>query len=114
VSVEGKPLPKGLITFLPADPETPTQGGGVIADGKYSIPKDQGLVPGKYKIVISSPSDEPEKVVDTTNNMPGMPPVVAKEAIPSQYNKDSLLTAEVKAGAKNVYEFNLTNAPAGK
>ncbi|WP_406700199.1 hypothetical protein V5E97_15350 [Singulisphaera sp. Ch08] len=114
VAIEGKPLAKGLITFLPSDSEIPTQGGGVIVDGKYSIPKDQGLVPGKYKIVISSTGDKPETVVDKTNDMPGMPPVLAKEAIPSQYNKESLLTADVKSGGKNVYEFNLTSASVGK
>lgn len=114
VSIAGKPLAKGLITFLPSDSEVPTQGGGAIMDGKYSIPRDQGLVPGEYKVVISSTENKPETVVDKTNDMPGMPPILAKEAIPSQYNEKSLLTAKVTAGAKNVFEFNLTNAPAGK
>jgi hypothetical protein len=114
VSVEGKPLAKGLITFLPSDPNVPTQGGGVITDGEYSIPKDQGLVPGKYKVVISAPESNGQAIVDKTNDMPGMAPTLAKEAIPSQYNKDTRLTAEVTAGGKNVYEFKLTNAPAGK
>lgn len=114
VAVEGKPLSKGLITFLPSDSEVPTQGGGPIEEGKYAIPRDQGLVPGSYKIVISSTGDKPETVVDKTNDMPGMPPKLAKEAIPSQYNQNSILTAEVKAGGKNVYEFNLTNTPVGK
>lgn len=114
VSVEGKPLAKGLITFLPSDPDVPTQGGGNITDGKYSIPKDQGLVPGKYKVVISAPDDKPETVVDKTNDMPGMPPTLPKEVIPSRYNKESLLVAEVTAGGKNSFEYNLTNEPAGK
>lgn len=114
IAVEGKPLSTGLITFLPSDPDVPTQGGGAIINGKYSIPRDQGLVPGKYKVVVSSTNNKPETVVDKTNNMPGMPPILAKEAIPSQYNQKSLLTAEVTAGGKNVFEFNLTNAPVGK
>jgi hypothetical protein len=111
VKVEGKPLKSGLISFFPSEPNTPTQGGSLVLEGKYTIPKDQGLVPGKYRVVITSPEDKPEVFVDKTNNAPGMPPIPAKEAIPKQYNTESLLTAEVTAGGKNVFEFNLVSTP---
>jgi len=112
VSVEGKPLAAGLITFLPDSPDVPTQGGAAIIDGKYEIPKAQGLVPGKYKIVISAPEDE-EPAVDP-NLPPGFPPPPRKEVIPSQYNAKSLLTAEVTAGRQNVFEYNLTSKVPSK
>jgi hypothetical protein len=116
VAVEGKPLKTGLITFLPASSEVTTQGGGPVVEGKYTVSRNQGLVPGKYKVVISSPEDTPEKFTDTAfnNNAPGMPPIPAKEVIPAQYNNKSLLTAEVTSGGKNVFEFNLTATPVGK
>lgn len=114
VAVEGKPLVKGVITFLPADTELPTQGGGAVVDGKYSISKDQGLVPGKYRVVISSSRDELEKSKDMANGMPGMAPPVPKEALPAQYNTNSILTAEVKAGDANLFEFDLKDAPLKK
>jgi len=113
VTVEGKPLKSGLITFIPNEDNTPTQGGGVVLDGKYSIPRNQGLVPGKYRVVITSPDEKPP-VLDKTNNAPGLPPIPGKEVIPSQYNTESLLTAEVTAGGKNVFEFNLVSTPVGK
>jgi hypothetical protein len=113
VTVEGTPLKSGLITFIPNDENTPTQGGGVVLDGRYSIPRNQGLVPGKYRVVITSPDDKPP-ILDKTNNAPGLPPIPGKEVIPSQYNTESLLTAEVTAGAKNVFEFNLVKTPPGK
>jgi hypothetical protein len=113
VSIEGKPLKTGLITFLPSE-DVPTQGGAAVVEGKYSIARNQGLVPGKYRVVISSPEDKPEQMIDKTNNAPGLPPVPAKEVIPAQYNNDSLLTAEIKPGAKNVFEFNLVSTPVGK
>ncbi|MFO0953921.1 MAG: hypothetical protein U0835_22745 [Isosphaeraceae bacterium] len=113
VTLNNKPLATGVITFLPNAQDVATQGGGVIMDGKYSIPRESGLVPGSYKVVISSGSDTPEKKTDT-NDMPGMPPVVAKDAVPSQYNTASVLTAEVKDGGKNVFEFNLTALPGKK
>src|SRR4051794_37265346 len=95
VSVEGKPLKSGMITFIPNESNTPTQGGAVVLEGKYTIPKNQGLVPGKYRVVITSPEDKPEVIVDKTNNAPGLPPIPAKEVIPKHYNSESLLTAEV-------------------
>jgi len=109
VAVNGKPIKTGIITFLPSG-DTPTQGGSAITEGKYAIPREQGLVPGTYKVVVSSGEGTEEKKTDT-NAMPGMPPVPAKEAIPSDYNAKSLLTAEVKAGGKNVFEFNITSVP---
>jgi hypothetical protein len=114
VSVEGKPLKSGVITFVPNGPDIPTQGGASIVDGKYSIPRAQGLVPGKYKVVLSSGEGTPEKKVDTTNDMPGMPPVPAKEVIPPQYGANTVLEANVTAGGKNEFDFNVTAAPKGK
>ncbi len=107
---------KGLITFLPSDSEVPTQ--GAARSRKVNTARFRGIrasVPGSYKIVISSTGDKPETVVDKTNDMPGMPPKLAKGK-PSRRSttRTSILTAEVKAGGKNVHEFNLTNAPAWK
>jgi hypothetical protein len=116
VSVDGNPVKVAVITFLPDSADVPTQGGGTVTDGKYSIPRAQGLVPGKYRIVITSPEDKPKVVVDEghNNNAPGMKPIPAKQVIPPQYNDKTLLTAEVRAGVSNVFVFNLTSMPASK
>jgi len=106
VTLNDKPLASGFITFMPAASEV-TQGGGIIQEGKYSIPRDQGLVPGNYKVLITSSGGGSEKQTDHLTDMPGMPPVPAKEAIPAQYNAKSTLTAEVKAGGENVFNFPL-------
>ena len=111
VTLDGKPIATGLVTFLPDSPEASTQGGGAISGGKYSIPAEQGLVPGAYKIVISAGDDTPEKQVDN-NEAPGMPPIPAKEAIPSDYNTKSLLKAEVRAGGPNKFDFSLSRRAA--
>ena len=112
LSLRTKPLAQGLITFVPVEAEIPTQGGTAVVDGKYSIPKDQGLVPGKYRVVISSAGGESEKSKDMANGMPGMAPPTPKEILPSQYNSKSELTAEVKAGDSNLFEFDLKKAPS--
>ncbi|MBX6312628.1 MAG: hypothetical protein IRY99_06865 [Isosphaeraceae bacterium] len=114
VTLDGKPLKSGLITFVPTGPDIPTQGAAAIVEGEYSIPRAQGLVPGKYKVVVSSGGGTPEQKVDTVADMPGMPPVPAKEAIPPQYNANSILEANVTAGGKNEFDFSLTSSPGGK
>src|SRR5689334_14633291 len=43
VTLKGQPLPQGTIQFLPATDKQPTAGAVEIKDGKYSLPKEQGL-----------------------------------------------------------------------
>src|SRR5262249_52721258 len=70
VKWRGQPLDQGAITFLPEDPALGTSGGALIQDGRYSIPADQGLLPGRYKVTISSA--DPKKALDP-NADPGAP-----------------------------------------
>jgi len=111
ISINGKPLKSGVVNFVPQSAEIPTQSGAAIIDGKYSIPKSTGLVPGKYKVVISSGEGSAEKKVDKVSDLPGMAPIPAKEAIPPEYNNNTSLEANVAAGGSNVFEFNLATKP---
>ncbi len=106
VTLDGQPLPDGAIQMIPVDKKDGIAAGAIIKDGKYEIEREKGLVPGQYRVVINSgqapaaaPADGP----------PG--PVVAsdtpKELIPSQYNLESTLTADVKAGTPNSFPFDL-------
>ena len=52
---DGKPVPAGEITFEP-DAAAGNKGPGSMAqikDGKYSLPRDQGVVGGAYSVIIS-------------------------------------------------------------
>jgi len=48
VTYDGQPLKEGRINFTPSDPNAkdPVFGGAPIKDGKYTIDKEVGLVPG--------------------------------------------------------------------
>jgi len=107
ISLNGKPLKSGVVNFVPQSADMPTQSGAAVIEGKYSITRATGLVPGKYKVVISSGEGSAEKKVDTVSDLPGMAPHPAKEAIPPEYNNNSTLEANVTAGGSNVFEFNL-------
>ncbi len=101
VTLDGKPLPSGAITFLPDGPGAPQGGGAPISNGSYSIPKAQGLVAGKYRVAISSAGGPAP-----AGEAPGSAPM-AKETMPDKYNTKSTLTAEVKAGQSNTLDYKL-------
>ena len=88
VTLAGEPLKKGSIEFVPAS------GGAVAArslilEGKFNIPRAQGPAPGSYKVLILADGDRSPKAHDKD-------PKVGIE-----------LTAEVRPGGNNHYQFSL-------
>jgi hypothetical protein len=111
VTLDGKPLERGTISFQP-DSALPTAAAVPITAGSYSMARAEGLVPGTYRVLISS---TPPAVVtiDPTTGMPpppGKPTPPPKELLPAKYNASSTLSAEVKAGAANRFDFALETA----
>jgi hypothetical protein len=104
VKWKGKPLDWGAITFLSEDPAMGSGGGAMIKDGQYSIPAKQGLLPGRYKVMVSA-VDSKNKVIDP-DSPPGYLPV-PKDRIQSKYNSQTTLTADVKAEGKNTFNFEV-------
>lgn len=111
VTFEDKPLAKGQIQFFPTlQTEHAIASGAPISGGSFSIPRSEGLVPGTYKVSISSEGDPPSKAknVEPAGDMPGLGPLHAQELIPLKYNTQTTLTAEVTKGGKNTFEYKLT------
>ncbi len=102
VTFQGKPLDHGRIQFLPPD-NTGLNAGALIRDGKYQIPREQGLVPGTYRVEINAPEQGAPP--------PGPPgaDVVepARERIPPEFHRDSQRTIEVKADQANKFDFTI-------
>jgi hypothetical protein len=96
---KGEPVQNGSIEFVP-HPGVKTQSGSTITNGRFSIPKDQGLEPGAYTVKISSMETV---AVGEPGGLPGPDP---KELIPAKYNTKSTLTKEVKPGETS-FEFKL-------
>jgi hypothetical protein len=104
VTLDGQPLKQGSISFSSGG----ASGGSVIADGEFAIARAEGLPAGKYRVVIDAGDEVP------VARAPGPPGVSAarpkserKRLVPKQYNEESTLTAEVKPGSPNVFEFAL-------
>lgn len=105
ITMGGSPLASGMIQFLPdgGDPLKVVGGGATITGGTYQIPTESGLIPGNYIVSISAPESGPD-----TGAGPGSAAKLPKETVPAKYNTATTLKAEVKAGASNTFDFQLT------
>ena len=94
VTLNGEPLHEGSISFEPIE-KSLTSSGAVIQQGKYSISKEQGLPPGKYRVVINAVKPGTGTTLPE-GKMPGEevgPP--PEELIPPDWNTNSSHTIEV-------------------
>jgi hypothetical protein len=105
VTFQGKPVDYGGIQFMPDDLQRGVSSGAMIEGGKYQIKTSQGLPPGSYKVMISSP-DRVEK--EKVEGPPGEERTVARELIPRKYNLETELKLDVpKARGSHEANFNL-------
>jgi hypothetical protein len=110
VSFEGQPVAKGSIQFVPTSQEQATGVGAMIDGGSYSIARAQGPVPGLYRVMInaSDPATASAAGAEGKAELLGSGPVrITKDLIPRKYNIDTKLTADVKAGEANNFDFDL-------
>jgi len=131
VTLDGAPLAQGTIQFTPTT-GSPTPALVSISGGSYSIPRTQGLVAGPYKVSILSSG--PPAPLEKFGEMPGKEHreqaeaadkrqrtakagkagASSEQAIPARYNTATELTAEVKEGATNTFNYELTSAATPK
>ncbi len=101
VSLKGKPIEEGVIEFV----SDGMKSGAIISKGKYHMPADQGLAPGKYKVLITAgdgrtPADSPDGIPGPTGAN-----IVSKDTIPPEYNTKSKQEVTVKASEPNKFDF---------
>ena len=105
VYFQGQPLDQGSIHFSPID-KGPSEAGAGIENGVYTIRREQGLVPGTYKVAVNSYDRKGPKVA--SDEIPGEPSAKQfRERIPVKYNNKSKLTAEVTGRGPNIFDFKL-------
>jgi hypothetical protein len=100
VTYNGKPVPKGAITFQAVDPSGRNATGAIEPDGSYTLQTEQprdGALLGEYRVAISARDDE---VLMYTPPKP-IPP---KRLVPAKYENPgtSELTATVKSGRNDI------------
>jgi hypothetical protein len=71
------------------------------------VPKEGGLVAGKYHVSINAALPGTGGQVDE-NALPGDPPAPPKEMIPPEWNSGSTHTIEVQKQGPFVFDFDVT------
>ncbi len=110
VKLKGQPLPEGgVVKFEPLEKQG-TEGLSVVSAGKYSIPRENGLKPGRYVVRVSA--GDGKTAVNPVN--PDQPPgpggganIVSKNLVPAEWGRNSKQEVTVAPGGTNVFDFNI-------
>lgn len=114
VTFDGQPIETGLIAFIPDGATKGPTAGAAIQNGKYATTANSGPVLGAHRVEIVA--HRTGRVIEGAGIEGGGGPsgsVVLEKSemyVPTQYNKNSTLTFEVKSG-KNVQDFSLKSTP---
>jgi hypothetical protein len=102
VTLDNEPLAEGTIQFSPQG-EAAVGGGSVIEGGRFSIPRESGLVPGTYAVAVYAGQKKAEQAKGRVVARSGL----AKEMIPARFNAQTTLKAEIKEGGSSDLKFDL-------
>jgi hypothetical protein len=102
VTLDGTPLAKGYITFRPQPGTASPSAGANITDGKFSVARKGGLMPGKFRVEITA-SRVTNRMV--RSRLTGKMRPAEEQYIPAKYNSESKLEAEVGASGPHHLEF---------
>ncbi|HEY4259942.1 MAG TPA: hypothetical protein VGM98_07275 [Schlesneria sp.] len=114
VTFDGQPIETGVIAFIPDGATKGPTAGAAIQNGRYATPASSGPVLGPHRVEIVA--HRTGRVIEGAgiegSGGPSGSIVLEKSEmyVPTQYNKNSTLTFEVKSG-KNVQDFPLKSAP---
>jgi hypothetical protein len=113
VTLDGQALSGGNILFEPATKESGTAVGATIRQGAFAILRNQGPVPGSYRVRIYASSTTQAPPASGQSERTPRPMV---ERIPPCYNTKTELTAVIIAGRPNHQRFDLSssNSPGAR
>lgn len=104
VTFEGEPIDLGSIAFIPSGEKGKGRtSGGVITDGKYAVPEEQGASAGTYRVEVHWLKRTGKKLRDAES---GEMYDERREAIPKSLDQSADLTVEVPLPG-NRHDFKL-------
>lgn len=110
VSVDGKPLPQGVVRFVPIDGTPGPKTSIVVEQGQFQADAEQGPVIGTHRIEIQS-TDNGGYAMDDEDAIRRLRESGVKRIeairIPPQYNTRSTLKETVAAEGPNEFRFEV-------
>ncbi len=108
IKLKGQLLDQGQITFIPISGDGTTKEGALITNGEYLIDRAHGLMPGKYRVSITS-GDGRTRADAPPDQGPGPTGanIISKDRIPPDYGVNSKQDVEVTDKKPNVFSFDI-------
>jgi hypothetical protein len=103
VTLDGKPLPGGTITFVPLVSGPAAH--ATITDGAYTVARAEGPAPGSYRVEISRSEPTGRQVPDY--DYPGKTVAETRNVVPDRYNVNSELKVDIKDDEQQIFDFPL-------
>ncbi len=109
VTLDGAPLAKGSIRFVPQQPARGQRVGGPIVDGHYRLERPGGPVVGTMRVEIwPDESDLLRQVLaNPAKSHKYNPAELLANQIPVRYNDQSSLVVETTSEGPNRFDFEL-------
>lgn len=104
ITVAGQPLAAGQILFVPVAPTGPSTS-AAIKNGEYELKQETGPIVGTHRVEVEAELPLGFAIDDDVAFAARQGKPLPPNPIPLQYNRQSTLTTEVKAGVEN--EFTL-------
>ena len=106
VTIDGQPLPKALISFIPINETKGPKASGTVIEGKFRVEAANGPCPGEYQVKIETITPEIEALAKRDfealrRNAGQKPPAM----VAPEFNVNSTLQATVREGAVNRFEY---------
>lgn len=117
VSVDGQPLPSGVVRFLPTGETKGPVTVATVRDGRFELTEQEGPIVGSHRVEIEALDyvgfaidDEAAYVQNVEQRRRVLPP----NPIPPAYNRNSTLTATVQADQTNEFDFPVSTKTAAR
>jgi hypothetical protein len=106
VTLDGQPISEGAVNLIPIDGDT-ARVGGPISQGEYTIPRDRGPAPGKYRVEIFG--FEPVTATRGADPTDSDAQSATRQVVPPKYNTRTELELDV-SGSLVEKDFELTSS----
>jgi len=107
VTLDGKPVAKGMIRLMALDPNG-LNAGTEIVSGEYNFPEGQGPAKGKYRAEFSVLSGQKKRVPN--DDVPGQfMEVEAETPLPPRFHRESNIIVDYDPAKPEPRDFQLTS-----